>query len=1007
MTEFTDIECERNKFSKWTTISSTKKLLLIPLAILLGWGIGLWFEPTVLKLLGNESLIVTNKLFWILLSTCLIVCLFVLYTLLLKFHYRIALWEIVIICGLCSIYLTLKYHLIAENVHVLRIWNNLNASDLFFSIVISFTAGALATYLWPKTKRNENVFFEDRAPSNCDSNHKYIRLINKIKPAIFNDIYQGSFSIGIVAPWGVGKSTFISEVIYEIEQHQKKGEIAWKNDQIEKGIANSPSYQTIITISFSPFLNHNDELVIHEFFIELSNKLKSRSGKLSNKLISYSEKLANIAESGNLSILLSPIQESNKKGSVGELYNDIKELIYELDLKMVVLIDDLDRLSPKEILQVLKLIRNTSDFPNVVFIVALDKEYVIRALRSQGDFMDNHFIDKFFQLECHLPEVDNMDLLNFIIDSLNQKVKLPNSGFYFDFENDLRKEVVLLPYYVRNYRDAKRFINQLIFEHNLIQNLFREIAVKDYVNMLFLKIRFPSVYRDLCEKPSRFLNKNNDGIYTLIDKPEKENSPNNTMIDFDDLIFINDGAYIAPDLDRFKFDCTLEPKKCGEEFNQEESHLIKNTLYELFHKMDKTPYNSIKHERNFFKLISLRFKNDDLTSTDYDSLIDSLGNTDLIRLKIEQLIKEKKGSQLVNRFYFATIPSKEYLVEFCKMLFVALKFFRVNSAEYGKVNELILKRMSPNVSRNLVSETGVELNDLDRKMILDDSFVNQDFGLMDKVNFLTDIWRNDSNTETWGYKKGEFIQLLDKCLEKYLDQYVDQEWDKYDTSVFHFYWSIHEFEDLEPIKKRIRDHLKNGSLKVFCYQLIQPEVFSHSIFKINDLVQHIFGGYNELFVFIKDHLDSDLPEIKSFLEFLYLITRTGNKIFLKFHFHEKLILGPFLGWGDESEIERERIKPIIQLIIEHKSSEYVSVLPMDIDHKTKRSTFEMKFYSTLFGKTPNTTKENLISEYFNQLLQKLQLKHEGLTLQLNSTNNDKVAILHKNEVVVELISVVI
>lgn len=50
----------------------------------------------------------------------------------------------------------------------------------------------------------------------------------------------------------------------------------------------------------------------------------------------------------------------------------------------MVVIDDLDRLEGTELMAVLKLIRITANFKNLIFIVAYDKGFVANALKGVG-----------------------------------------------------------------------------------------------------------------------------------------------------------------------------------------------------------------------------------------------------------------------------------------------------------------------------------------------------------------------------------------------------------------------------------------------------------------------------------------------------------------------------------------------------------------------------------------------------------------------------------------------
>ena len=71
---------------------------------------------------------------------------------------------------------------------------------------------------------------------------------------------------------------------------------------------------------------------------------------------------------------------------------------------MVVLIDDIDRLEPAEIREVVRLVRLTSDLPNVIFLLAYDRGHVAKSLgTSESEGL--RYLEKIVQVSYQLPLV--------------------------------------------------------------------------------------------------------------------------------------------------------------------------------------------------------------------------------------------------------------------------------------------------------------------------------------------------------------------------------------------------------------------------------------------------------------------------------------------------------------------------------------------------------------------------------------------------------------------------
>lgn len=83
--------------------------------------------------------------------------------------------------------------------------------------------------------------------------------------------------------------------------------------------------------------------------------------------------------------------------------------------KIVVFIDDLDRLDKEEIRMVMKLVRSVADFPNIIYVLCFDNEIVEHALDT--DFYDGHqYLQKIINIPISLPEFSHTTSINLLAD---------------------------------------------------------------------------------------------------------------------------------------------------------------------------------------------------------------------------------------------------------------------------------------------------------------------------------------------------------------------------------------------------------------------------------------------------------------------------------------------------------------------------------------------------------------------------------------------------------------
>ncbi|RJS56733.1 KAP family P-loop NTPase fold protein [Bacillus subtilis] len=214
------------------------------------------------------------------------------------------------------------------------------------------------------------------------------------------------FSISLNGSWGSGKSTMLNFIEKNLNEKCK-------------------------VIRFNPWLITNKEDLILSIFEEMNEQITSLASKSSNikeKLKSYSLKFMptfvkgltyyesmkyNIDPSltGVLAEEASKFTESlvKEKEFDKPLSVQKKELEYELrkvlsdgNEKIVIFIDELDRLFPDEIITVFQMVKAILDFPGVLFVVAMDDEVVKNALSKKGIQNPVDYLDKIFQKSYNL-----------------------------------------------------------------------------------------------------------------------------------------------------------------------------------------------------------------------------------------------------------------------------------------------------------------------------------------------------------------------------------------------------------------------------------------------------------------------------------------------------------------------------------------------------------------------------------------------------------------------------
>ena len=97
--------------------------------------------------------------------------------------------------------------------------------------------------------------------------------------------------------------------------------------------------------------------------------------------------------------------------SVAKTKSQLVGALRFLSRRIVVFVDDLDRLEPREASEVLRLIRAVADFPNVIYVLSYDPDVVASVLQKAVQVDDGAaFLEKIVQINFRVPRPEAFDL---------------------------------------------------------------------------------------------------------------------------------------------------------------------------------------------------------------------------------------------------------------------------------------------------------------------------------------------------------------------------------------------------------------------------------------------------------------------------------------------------------------------------------------------------------------------------------------------------------------------
>ncbi|AZB33989.1 hypothetical protein EG351_10410 [Chryseobacterium bernardetii] len=286
--------------------------------------------------------------------------------------------------------------------------------------------------------------------------------------------------------WGDGKTTFMNFM--------------------EESFINDERY---IIVPFKSWHNITVNSIINDFFTTVENHLRPYSVDISREIKKYGKSVLPIYKSSVTEVVLNSLDLISEK-SVSENFDEIEKLLVKLDKKVLVFFDDVDRLNPNEVFEVLKLIRNTASFKTFNYIVGYDRDYLIKALENQNIPNADNYCDKIFISEFQLLPLTKSQIINFIKENLYLNYGDDVDSIERIFENfqiysRIQGGEVFSS--IKNFRQAKRFLNEFSISINLVSE---DVDFGNFLILKLIKFSYYDAYFQIFINKNRYIGNTND-----------------------------------------------------------------------------------------------------------------------------------------------------------------------------------------------------------------------------------------------------------------------------------------------------------------------------------------------------------------------------------------------------------------------------------------------------------------------------------------------------------------
>ncbi|MFD8597551.1 P-loop NTPase fold protein [Kitasatospora sp. NPDC059646] len=291
--------------------------------------------------------------------------------------------------------------------------------------------------------------------------------------------------LALIGPWGSGKSSVLKMVLHRLGEPEPA---SWSVAEL------------------NPWLYSDLDSLTAALFSEIRAALPKddRWSVAREKIRDFGISISPLGKVGGLfgldvsEVVKSVADRVGGNTSASAAKESAAAALREADRPVLVVMDDLDRLTPDELLLVFKLVRLVGNLPNVYYLISFDERTLLDVL-SRSDLVGgsehraSEFLEKIVQVRLDLPAFREHDAIRLVEGCLN--AMLENHQLSLTRAEEQRFGLAYVHYLqdrLLTPRAIKRLFGQAAAS---LGDLAGEVDLVDFLLVTFLRTSEPGVYR--------------------------------------------------------------------------------------------------------------------------------------------------------------------------------------------------------------------------------------------------------------------------------------------------------------------------------------------------------------------------------------------------------------------------------------------------------------------------------------------------------------------------------
>ncbi|WP_026734208.1 KAP family NTPase [Fischerella sp. PCC 9605] len=297
------------------------------------------------------------------------------------------------------------------------------------------------------------------------------------------------FAIAVYGSWGSGKSTLLNFVIHYLQQ--------------------KPENERPIIVPFNPWLFSGNEDITRRFFDQLENVLSQQTSVPKG----LRERIADIAKV--ISEIPLPYAQATKpvvrlfdekEKETSEIKEEVEETLIQQTRRIVITVDDIDRLGSDDIRKLFRIFKAIPNFQNVVYLLVFDKEVAIKALAE-----NEASLEKIIQFNFEVPIPDKISLRRLLFEKLDiVMADTPQELFDSIYWGNVYLQGI--DKFINNLRDVVSLTNAITVIYPVVKG---EVNPVDFIAIESMRLFCPIMYDIICKNYSLLIGEDSYSVEEL------------------------------------------------------------------------------------------------------------------------------------------------------------------------------------------------------------------------------------------------------------------------------------------------------------------------------------------------------------------------------------------------------------------------------------------------------------------------------------------------------------